>query len=153
MKIEQWASYLNRFWNHKIGLKMFWRLAQHNHRKLEILAQFAAVKSVCWQRGSCVGDKSSFLQTFPRLQNNQIEKHIAENSAQFSGEAMNENWTHMIGQVHILYPGICDHVTMQINSTKCENESACAAQYQSDVALILVLITSEMLFRALVMHQ
>ena len=43
---------------------MFWRLAQHKHRKVEILAQFAAVKSVCWQRGSCVGDKSSFCKLF-----------------------------------------------------------------------------------------
>ena len=108
---------------------------------------------MCWQRGSCVGDKSSFLQTFPRLQNNQIEKHIAENSEQFSGESMNENLTHMIGQVHNLDPGICDYVTMQINSTKYENESDCAAQCLSDVALILILITSETLFRALAMHQ
>ena len=58
----------------------------------------------------------------------------------------------MIGQVHNLDPGICDYVTMwQINSTKYENESACAAQCLSVVALILVLMTSEMLFRALVM--
>ena len=59
----------------------------------------------------------------------------------------------MIGQVHNLDPGICDYVTMQINSTKYENESDCAAQCLSDVALILILITSETLFRALAMHQ
>ena len=50
-------------------------------------------------------------------------------------------------------PELCDYVKMQINSKKYENESACAAQCLSDVALILVLITSEMLFRALAMHQ